>query len=133
MAFGFPQTPDTIDPNTREKRIETHARVFKGYVTRLIYGEYRHDTVVELAMPAPEGMSGGPLFRVQRGPGEPFECTGVIFGERIHPTPDGELRFGNALRLDTLRNARAEATDGLPLAEYLARSALDPGTDDSSL
>ncbi|MET8759897.1 serine protease [Lentzea sp. NPDC004782] len=131
VAFGFPHTLDTIDPETNEKRIETHARVFKGYVTRLFPDEYQGDAVVELAMPAPVGMSGGPLFNVQRSAArggtsnEPFECFGVVFGERIHQTPDGEIKFGTALRLDTLRNATAEATNGLRLAEYLTRTEAD--------
>lgn len=127
IAFGFPHTLDTMNPDTNERRIETHARVFKGYVTRLFADEYQGEAVVELAMPAPVGMSGGPLFNVQRADvrgelsSEPFECFGVVFGERLLQTPDGELRFGTALRLDTLRNAAAEATDGLPLAQYLSR------------
>jgi Trypsin-like peptidase domain len=146
VAFGFPHTLDTIDPETKEKRIETHARVFKGYVTRLFPDEYQGQPVVELAMPAPVGMSGAPLFNVQRSAAlrgishEPFECFGVVFGERIYQTPDGELRFGTALRLDTLRNAVAEATGGTPLAEYLARhdteavdQGLRNGPDDSTL
>jgi hypothetical protein len=131
VGFGFPETMEAFDPAAGEKRIETHARVFKGYVTRLFPGAYRGEAVVELAMPAPRGMSGGPLFRVQHGPAEPFECVGVVFGERIYQAPDGELRFGTAVRLDTLRQARAAATGGLPLAEHLARSpsAPRPATD----
>ena len=132
IAFGFPHTLDTIDPDTKEKRIETHARVFKGYVTRLFADKYQQGgAVVELDMRAPVGMSGGPLFNVQRPEtrgresSEPFECFGVVLGEWAHQTPDGEIRFGMAVRLDTLRNAAAEATDGLPLAEYLSRSEIE--------
>jgi len=142
VAFGFPHTLDTIDPETKEKRIETHARVFKGYVTRLFPDEYQGQPVVELAMPAPVGMSGGPVFNVQRPTAvrgtsqEPFECVGVVFGERIHQTSEGELRFGCAFRLDTLREAAADATDGMPLAEYLARPGAEEElgpTDDPNL
>jgi Trypsin-like peptidase domain len=122
LSFGFPHTLDTVNPDTGLKRIETHARVFKGYVTRLFRDEHQGELVVELAMPAPVGMSGGPLFRVQRHSGEPFACFGMVFGERATQTPEGELRFGTALRLDTLRNATGPATDNLPLAEYLTRA-----------
>jgi hypothetical protein len=98
----------------------------------LFSDEYQGEPVVELAMPAPVGMSGAPLFNAQRSvlrgtSHQPFECFGVVFGERIHQAPEGELRFGTAFQLDTLRNAAAEATDGIPLAEYLARSGTGAG------
>jgi hypothetical protein len=138
VALGFPYTLDTIDPETGDKRIETHARVFKGYVTRLFRDEYQGEPVVELSIPAPVGMSGGPLFNEQRplfrgGPAlEPFECYGVVFGEHSIHTPDGVHRHGTAVRLDTLRNAAAPATDGLPLAEYLSRPNADVPKPDES-
>lgn len=136
IALGFPHTLDTKDPDTGRKRIETHARVFKGYVTRLFWDEYRNDGVVELDIPAPVGMSGGPLFNAQRplfrgGPAlEPFECYGVVYGEHALQTPDGAHRHGVAVRLDTLRAATGPATGGLPLDEYLDRpeaEAREPG------
>ena len=65
-------------------------------------------------MPAPPGLSGGPLFRP-----EPFEVVGVIIGEPVVPSgravdeviyPAAEFyRFGAAHRLDTLREAVAPA------------------------
>ena len=127
VALGFPHTLDATDADTGDKRIETHARVFKGYVTRLFYDDYQRQPVVELNIPAPVGMSGGPLFNAQqplvRGgpPLDQLECYGVIFGEHSLHTPDGIHRYGTALRLDALRNASGPATDGLPLAQYLER------------
>jgi hypothetical protein len=73
-------------------------------------------------MPTPVGMSGGPVFRVQKHLNEPFECFGMVFSERITQTPEGVLQFGTALRLDTLRDAIGPATDNVPLAEHLTRT-----------
>ncbi|MFJ9372425.1 serine protease [Streptomyces sp. NPDC101455] len=127
VALGFPHTLDTTDADTGDKRIETHARVFKGYVTRLFYDDYQRQPVVELNIPAPVGMSGAPLFTAQPplirdGQAlDPIECYGVIFGEHSLHAPDGIHRHGTALLLDALRNASGPATDGLPLAQYLER------------
>jgi len=55
VALGFPHTLDTFDPATGDKRIETHARVFKGYVTRLFRDEYNGEPVVELNIPHRSG------------------------------------------------------------------------------
>jgi hypothetical protein len=63
---------------------------------------------VELDMPVPPGLSGGPLFRA-----DPFEVVGVIIGEPVEPSGQpvdevicpaaGICRFGAAHRLGTLR------------------------------
>jgi hypothetical protein len=60
FAFGYPE-------NVRTDQREPTARLFKGYVQRLIYGieshmGYRY-TALEMDFPCPAGLSGGPLFR----------------------------------------------------------------------
>jgi hypothetical protein len=123
VAFGFPLTTDSRNPDTHEKHIQTEARVFKGYVTRNFRDRYQRDQLaVELSMPAPIGMSGAPLFKVQQREDEPFECYGVVYAEYMSKAKDGpDLWFGAAVRLDALRDAKAAATDNLPLAAYLSR------------
>ena len=130
VSCGYPLPLTTGNTEARNLKISTNARLLRGYVTRLFVREdpaYPPVPAVELDMPAPPGLSGGPLFRT-----DPFEVVGVVVGEPIEPSgrpvdeviyPAAEFyRFGAAHRLDTLREAVAPATGGLPLAEHLKRS-----------
>ena len=112
-------------------------RLLKGYVTRT----FQHDVpgfgmtrAAELDMPAPAGLSGGPLFR-----GKTANVMGVIYGdtesysitdcEQVDSktgerTPESRkiVTFGVAHRVETVINARgpaARGTRGLTVGEYL--------------
>jgi hypothetical protein len=72
----------------------------------------------EQDMAAPGGVSGSPLFRPQ-----PLEVVGVVYREHEIIVPDrgSPVTFSYAHHLSTLREARATATKGRPLVEYLDR------------
>jgi hypothetical protein len=114
----------------REPRIEVNASLLRGYVTRLRMDDrpgWEPVRAYELDMPAPGGVSGSPLCRL-----EPFEVVGVVYREQdiiLHDPETQESRiaatFSCAHHLSTLRDARAKATDGRPLHEHLVRDRGD--------
>lgn len=131
VSCGYPLPLTTGNAKARNLKISTNARLLRGYVTRLFMWEdpaYPPLRAVELDMPVPPGLSGGPLFR-----SDPFEVVGVVISEPVVPSgravdeviyPAAEFyRFGAAHQLATLRDAAAPATGDLPLAEHLKRQA----------
>jgi hypothetical protein len=102
---------------------ESGARLLRGYVSRIVqYDDPRWAPAraYELDMPAPGGISGGPVVDLAR-----FEVAGLVVGVRLYEerdAPDEQPRehpFTIAYHLETLRNSSGPATDGKPLDEYL--------------
>ncbi len=109
----------------------------EGYITRSFYFEHLQYGVVpsyELDMPAPQRLSGAPLFSAVTG-----EVVGVVYGTNdvglveefssVNPET-GERKpeihrivsFALAHYTDTLRLLTGDATQGLALAEYVLNS-----------
>ena len=134
MACGYPLPLNTKDVETREPRINTNAMLFKGYVMRIRLSDFPgqpEGRVYELDMHAPPGMSGAPVLRAGSR-----EVVGVVVDERgyvietdelsdndrtITIPLDRKLYFAYAHHLEVLSAAKGAATDGLPLAEFLAK------------
>lgn len=135
--------PDTIvkdrDIKTNNPKAHITERYFETYITRAFYYEHpRYDQVpsFELAMPAPRGLSGAPIVRVN----SVFnEVVGVIYGNndvdtierssRIPPDPDtGEceprvqrvVSYALAHYTETLWKLKGPATQERPLVEFAA-------------
>lgn len=71
-AFGFPLDVFSVDPNKETERL------FRGHIQRLFYYSSPHNRkwyqALELNIPCPRGLSGGPVF-VTEGD---FEVMGVV-------------------------------------------------------
>ncbi|MBA3528206.1 MAG: trypsin-like peptidase domain-containing protein [Rubrobacter sp.] len=136
-SFGYPFTAltETIPEVGRLPLIE--ARALKGYIMRNFYyhppvGDLIHS--YELDMPAPAGLSGGPVVRIHPIRGA-REVIGVVHGSNDVATiaelasvdERGERRpevqrissFALAHHTNTLRNLTGSATGGRSLAEFL--------------
>ena len=125
VTCGYPLPFNTRNPDTRQAKIDMNACLLRGYVTRLKMDDrpgWEPVRAYELDMPAPGGVSGSPLFRPQ-----PLEVVGVVYREHeVIVTDRGSpVTFSYAHHLSTLREARATATGGRPLHEYLARERGD--------
>jgi hypothetical protein len=129
-SFGYPYT-DQHPSADGGYDVILCGRILRGYATRTFSYDNPdgHDVdAYELDMPVPSGLSGAPL--ILRGG---LEIAGVVFGTHDVETVDVEthlgervqttrvVAFGLAHTARTLRNARALATKGLPLADYLKK------------
>jgi hypothetical protein len=119
VASGYPLPVNTRDPDTRQAKVDMNAMLLRGYVTRLRIDDRPGVLPVrayELGMMARPGASGSPLFRPH-----PLEVVGVVYGEQDVQMGGGRpVTFAYAHHLSTLREARAAATQGNPLHEFLA-------------
>lgn len=118
VTIGYPL------PFGAGNRFETSARLLRGYVTRIIQHNDPRWTparAYELDMPAPGGLSGGPLVNL-----DTLQVHGVVLGVRDYEEPSEPEEaprvhpFTVAYHLETLRAARSRTTDGAPLGEYVA-------------
>jgi hypothetical protein len=126
VACGYPLPTDGSSPDTGEAKIDMNAMLLRGYVTRLKVDDrpgWRPVRAYELDMPAPNGISGAPIFREQ-----PLEIVGVVYREHEYEVHDrgARLIFSFALHLSILRDAIGTATDGRPLHQHVVRD-LDGG------
>jgi len=135
-SFGYP----LIEARPKDGQLPhftLHGRYLQGYVMRSFF--YNHPSrgrvaSYELDMPTPAGLSGAPLVRIGSR-----KVLGVVYGTHdvstveewatVDPqtgqrTPELHrvASFGLAHYTSTLRNLTGRATDGLPLAEYLAKN-----------
>lgn len=127
-SYGYPGTYGRIgDEIPGKKTFAQHARWLQGYVTRAFQyeppGTLRKFPAWELDMPAPVGLSGGPLFRLDR-----IERTiiGVVSGshpERREPDANGSLLpdyvFALAQHYSTLGSLRGAALGDKTLLQYM--------------
>lgn len=136
-SFGYPFTTLTEEIPEVGRLPLIEARALKGYVMRRFYYRPPVGELIrsyELDMPAPAGLSGGPVVRI-----DPFrgarEVIGVIYGSNDVATIAelasvdelGERRpevqrissFALAHHTESLRNLTGKATGGRPLAEFL--------------
>lgn len=133
-TWGYPLTEMTRLASG-DLEFKLGGRWLQGYITRAFWhehAEYGSVPTYELDMPTPRGLSGAPLVRL-----ESRDVVGVIYGthdaslieEIASVDPDsGERRpevqrivsFGLAHYTSTLRDLRGPATEGKPLADYLA-------------
>lgn len=129
-AFGYPYT-DQQPSDTGGYDFTMNGRILRGYVTRTFSYDHPDGQSVdsyELDMPVPSGMSGAPL--VLRGG---IEVAGVLFGMQDVELVDAQsgpvkryqttrvVAFGLAHTAASLRRASTRATNGLPLADFLAK------------
>jgi hypothetical protein len=135
FTVGYPLTAETRDPITGEKRWELHARLLRGYTTRVFdfdrpgFGPVRS---WEIDMPAPEGLSGAPLIM-----GGTSYVIGVVYGVNevariaeyaVDDPATGERRpevlrierFALATYTDDFRKLAGTATGGQPLSELMS-------------
>lgn len=123
VTSGYPLPINTVDPNTRLPLLQLHARLLRGYVTRLFSDDrpgWAAVRAVELDLPAPPGLSGAPLFRP-----DPFEVAGVVYREHDIEVPEAQrsFTFSVAHHLSTVRGASGLATSKRALADHLERSS----------
>lgn len=133
-SFGYP-LPSWRETGPGQQQLVLPRRLLKGYVMRSFL--YQHPAFggvasYELDMPTPQGLSGGPLVRV-----DSKDVHGVVFGshdvETIeelasvdpttgHRTPEVQRKtsFGLALHTSILCELRTGATNDLPLSRFLA-------------
>lgn len=111
-TWGFPLMP------APEVRADDGAKVYsdfaprylQGYVSRVAATKQVDGTrppVIELDMPAPPGISGAPLLRVNTG-----EVLGVILGERSTSQGDNRWAFAVAQWTETMWQLRGPALQG---------------------
>jgi hypothetical protein len=127
-SFGYPYTDQAL-ANSGGYDFTLNGRILRGYVTRTFPYDHPSGQQIEsyeLDMPAPSGMSGGPL--ILRGG---LQVIGVVFGTHDVETVDEEssprrcvqtnrvVSFGLAHTAKTLRDATTGATNGMPLAKFL--------------
>ncbi len=132
LSFGYPGTEVITDGEAPS--IDVVPRYLQGYITRVFENAqpgYGPVPSYELDMPAPRGLSGGPLIR--RGSSE---LVGVVYGEKDFGTIDcvrsvdpvtgketpEQVRvqvFGLAHRVAALRQLAGKATGGRPLCELM--------------
>lgn len=134
-SFGYPLTRVEAQPASQEgKRFTLNGRYMESYVMRTFsndWPEFGRVASYELDMPALSGMSGAPIIRVGSR-----EVIGVLYGRNDAETieefssrdPETGARTPEVVRMtsfavahftDTLRELRGQATQNLPLAEYL--------------
>jgi hypothetical protein len=132
-TYGYPLTEDLPHPE-EGRAITLNGRYLKGYSTCTYLNDvpgYRPTPTEELNMPAPRGLSGAPLIRM-----DSLEVIGVVYGTKDTGTVEefsrvdeatGERRpelqrittFAVAHMFDSLYNLSGRATEGMPLGEYL--------------
>jgi hypothetical protein len=139
-SYGYPLTTETLGP-TGAPRFHLEARYLQGYVTRGFWHErpgYGAFPSYELDMPAPGGLSGAPVVRVQTLANRASrpQVVGVVYGrietgvieEFVSIDPDtGERRpevqrvvsFAAAHYTSTLLEASGPATFDSRLADYI--------------
>ena len=136
-SFGYPFTTLTEEIPEVGRLPLIEARALKGYIMRSFYyqppaGELIHS--YELDMPAPAGLSGGPVVRIHPVRGA-RDVIGVVHGSNEVATiaelesvdVRGERRpevqrissFALAHHTESLRNLTGKATGGRSLAEFL--------------
>lgn len=113
-SYGYPLTPELAaggDP----RNVILNGRRLQGQVARA--RRYEHPPFgdvrcYEIAMPAPAGLSGAPLFRT---PGR--AVVGVLYARR---DAERDVSYAVAHRTETLHELRGVATNGLRLADHVA-------------
>jgi hypothetical protein len=143
-TFGFPHTRVSAKENG-QLSFQLEGRYLQGYVTRGFLHDqpgFRRTPSYELDMPAPAGLSGAPLFKLNT-----LEVVGVVYGanetgsivqmaeedpETGERTPYIEriLAFGLAHQEFTLHGVQGPATGGRRLGE-MVRLGRDQGESES--
>lgn len=136
-SAGYPFTALTEELPEVGRQPVIHRRALKGYIMRRFWYETPSGELIlsyELDMPAPQGLSGAPVMRIDQMKGA-REVIGVVHGTNEVATiaefesvdEHGERRpeiqritsFALAHYTDTLRNLTGKATGERPLADFL--------------
>jgi hypothetical protein len=114
-TYGYPFSIVVPDQTLSDYKAVTFSPVFlRGYGTQVV-PNLNGRPAMHLDMLSPPGLSGAPIIRE-----ESRDVFGVLVGDRNIQLDGESFRFGEALLLDALRNARSAATDHGPLAEHVA-------------
>jgi Trypsin-like peptidase domain len=115
-TYGYPFSTVVPDRTLSQYKSVTFSPVFlRGYVVQVV-PNMNGRPAMHLDMLSPRGLSGAPVIREDSS-----EVVGVVVGDRTIRLGDESFRFGEALLLDALRDARSARTGHLPLAEHLVR------------
>jgi|SRR5215217_1828314 len=137
-SFGYPLTTFQSHPQTPMlKRFTLNGRYMQSYVMRAFHNDvptFGQTASFELDMPALAGMSGAPIVQVGSREGigvlygrndaetiEEFGSRDPDTGERLTPEVVRMTYFAAAHFIDTLKNLRGKATQGLPLFDFFER------------
>lgn len=119
VALGYP-LPTAHGMETPVPVYQTSARALRGSIVRIMNDEWWGGLhrAYELDMPAPQGISGAPLLNPLS-----LEIGGIVYREgTLEVGGSPPYPFAAAYHLAVLAAASGPATEGRPLAEYLARA-----------
>lgn len=132
-TYGYPLTEDLPHPE-EGRAIGLNGRYLKGYSTcnySMDVPDYRSTPSEELDLPAPRGLSGAPVIRMDSlevigvlygtkdtGTIEEFSRVDEVTGERT-PELQRITTFAVSHMFDSIYNLSGRATEGMPLGQYL--------------
>ena len=123
-TYGYPQT-ETRSNDTSSRDFVLYPRFLRSYITRRF--DFDHPSggttpVYELGMPAPEGISGSPLFPVGS-----MNIIGVLFHNHMVRTSGNDMEpgisYAFAHTMSSLNLLAGRATRGEKLAVALGNDA----------